>query len=308
MPAFLTLPRELRDQIYDNVTKTVMVSDKDLRDNEAQSYGRGWDPKVELSQAAYPALLLVNKQVHDEYTERRSSGSCLHFNLRGCDIFAPEKPRWKQGVPLSLLRSIKVCTIRFSWLSLGALTNDRRTRQFEAWHRTASPAEVDQQASLLQWTPTKEIYDALQRFFTILRPFVHDSAKVELQIELVSLLENALYHESGSVPPAHCMGERDVHRLQRLLHTPTLTELATNPERTWPLFGKLDIGYFVVTPLFYAMARNSEQLRTTGGDGSVFPIAERSQQAVVWRLVLVGDGPHWRGYSAELYKILELVD
>lgn len=151
MPSLLSIPRELHDNIYDGITISADISEPYPRD-EATNYYQGWHPRMCLFRTVRACILLVCRQIHDEYFERTISKSRLWISLYRSDLFSPDKGlKLKPNFPAGILKGVKRCEINVYSLNFSHRLDNPK---FVIWDRVVS-RQTRKQQEALPWTPTK---------------------------------------------------------------------------------------------------------------------------------------------------------
>jgi len=140
----LRLPRELRNHIYDYLTSMHRLPDLPIDT---------FKPAVVLLRdTAVVNVLLLNRQVHDEYTDHIKSRLRLsiHFHLDAdlryatCPVIEPARR----------IQTIQRCTLTFTWLNIrSAVTRD--WRECETFIHDPMIYEQRCDQAILAWTPSK---------------------------------------------------------------------------------------------------------------------------------------------------------
>ena len=137
----LSIPRELRNKIYDSLLAYPTISE-------------GRRPRVDLQNTIAVNVLLVSCQIHDEYREHAISSSLLLIGTTGCDPFPQSliDLHLKSGFPFNLLKQVQKCEIMTSYVLVEDVEGPRM-RSFNTV-MTAVP-QLNQRN--LSWTPSKGI-------------------------------------------------------------------------------------------------------------------------------------------------------
>ncbi|KAK5124239.1 hypothetical protein LTR85_001942 [Meristemomyces frigidus] len=320
----LELPRELRNYIYDELTRDVCISteikdvggdegdeaQEDDEDNEALCC-----PKLHLSGFYCIELLLVNRQVHDEYAERLPSQAQLrvHFfhdppgSYGGAWRFSTCELDFKPGFPLAWLKQTKRCLIFLTWQSVWSVLKPVELDSF-----ISLPASDLRAQERLSWTPSKAMCEELKVLLSRLSGLLSQGAEVLLVFGINK-------HPDGDDPygmigledadgelPSH----EQMYADQSLFHRDTLLGLERDKSIPWPRAGKLKLWFYTTTPLYCTLAANSNQVMESrrafdaGAAGDlVLPEYKKSAESVLWALeAREGDGT-WRGYWPEMLDI-----
>lgn len=136
--AFLRLPREIRDQIYDYLQFNFEVS---------SSSQPSYTQYTSLDCATSWNLLSVSRQIHDEYHERVVLKSVLLVAYGHANV-SSQKLLFAEGFPVHLLREVKRVSIFVPYVD-DEIMNDARTDIF--WQTVEDDPE---QAEVLEWTPS----------------------------------------------------------------------------------------------------------------------------------------------------------
>ena len=139
----LSLPRELRNNIYRHVGKdTVLGGDMKLESHACAT---------KLFNGPNAALLQVCKQIHDEYEQVAFDRTCALFLMRTYYDLGSIAASLRTEVPLKILGSVKSVILGGRLKSsLGHPSTVDKRRAFR-WAMTQDETVYDR----LDWTPTK---------------------------------------------------------------------------------------------------------------------------------------------------------
>ena len=146
---FLSLPREIRNMIYKHVTKDVLITHP-VRETEAEDQ----EPpeKVTLLGTIFLSLLLVNRQVHNEYIDYTLSKSHLVLNLpHGPEL--PEDLGLSAKFRLNVLKKVRQCAVTMHWCHPGKGPLRERAA---AWCNQ-NCREDTRIREATKWTPSKGV-------------------------------------------------------------------------------------------------------------------------------------------------------
>lgn len=137
----LSLPRELRNMIYGHITTD------ECRISLPGILNRR--PECTLSSTIYPAMLLLNRQIHAEYLDHTLPRSELVVSY---EYAVNLSVSWalKPNVPIEVLKGIRFCRLQVCWRD--ALYYDCH-KVSEFCDRMEVEQIQDQES--LSWTPSK---------------------------------------------------------------------------------------------------------------------------------------------------------
>lgn len=149
-PSLITLPRELRNLIYDELTVNIDVAID--QGKERAPYRRRH--RMRLIHAPSPNVLRINHQVREEYLDYIAPKAKLSVHLTGQDVFALPVLLFRANVPSVVLERIKFCKINLGWWNI---IDKKSSELTKSWHQTCALQGYDKQ-ELMPWTPTKGKY------------------------------------------------------------------------------------------------------------------------------------------------------
>ena len=143
----LSIPRELRNKIYGSLTADHTISER-LPDIEAAEIR----PQVDLENTIAVNVLLVSRQIHDEYREHVTSSSLLVINTAGRAAFPRSLVdlKLKSSFPIDLLKQVSKCEIVTSC----ALVEDVEGPRMRSFNLVMTALQQLDQRSL-SWTSSK---------------------------------------------------------------------------------------------------------------------------------------------------------
>jgi hypothetical protein len=127
-PTLLSIPRELRNQIYEEVTTDIELSDNSRVDADGNFETGLENPEIIFYGAPCTNLLLVSRQVHDEYLDAIRPRAALHIVY--LDTLENQALEVKSSVPTSATSHIRICFV-WAW--------DKEDGWFEEWLQRHPP-------------------------------------------------------------------------------------------------------------------------------------------------------------------------
>ncbi|KAK4550048.1 hypothetical protein LTR36_003015 [Oleoguttula mirabilis] len=273
----LTIPRELRNDIYSRVgvVHTLTCADVDALEKRST---------LILQNSLNVNLLRTCKQIHDEYDEIWSEGlDLMIFTTNRLDLARSEIPLHK-SLPVSHLLNVTQCVLT---ITLSALYRSMSDELSTLWHLAAAILPA---ASLenIPWTPSKYMAARLRQALDRLATWISPEANVNLLI----------YGDAGIDPLIDLL---DGHFLQPV----KFKELESNVNAAFSRNQKLSVHFSTTTPLRMEIEEpqcgtavsmdeaqdtsttitEAEQGRRliTRGDGSTYHVRE-SAETVRWFL------------------------
>ncbi|KAK4888637.1 hypothetical protein LTR27_012481 [Elasticomyces elasticus] len=288
-PRLLSVPREIRNRIYEECSLTVTISRAAPAESAATPSNAPWQPRVKLSRTTALSLLLVCGQIHDECMERANDDkpSALLIDLVDCNLFkAVSDLDLATNVPAAVLKRVKRCRLTISW----AQVVDAKRSGFRSWCSQASTASSTRLTELHQQskTPTKAMCDALQLLLALVHNLVYGSARVTIA---------ASFNGHPDTIPSLTASDR-AHResLLKCFDPCTFLALQTHEAITWPPPPKLRLTCYIPIPM-YSVCRSDD----TGDLNEVGDITDRTGPGrtvmVVWELTPSSDSNNWQGFQ-----------
>ncbi|KAK4550344.1 hypothetical protein LTR36_003311 [Oleoguttula mirabilis] len=308
----LELPRELRNYIYDELTHDVCISaDVAHVDGDVSLAG----PNLRLDGSYLSEVLLVNRQIHDEYAERVSSRARLFVSLldNPPDSYeqgwrcSTNKLDLRRGFPVDLLKQVKRCVIFFAWGDVWQLLELAMLDSF-----ISLPVSQPREQGELAWTPSKALCEELKTLLSRLGALLSESAHIRVAFDLDKYPDAndpygmiGLEDVDGEMPS---QGQMEAN--QSMFHRDTFLALATDDSVKWPKPGHLEILFFCTTPLYCTLAANSEEVmesrrafQTGLARDLVLLEHENSTEVVYWVLGAQDEENSWRGFWPEMLGI-----
>lgn len=293
MPStFLQLPRELRDLIYAHTLTVAAISALDTRERDNTDLRKGWHPALDLEGAPTLNLLLVCKQIHDEYRGSANSTMTLWVDLHTSDVFSAGELKLEDTFPRSLLGNIKQCQVTLSWLHLSTILG-----QYDTWISDARQ-QTPQGLVELQGrpsTPAKSLRDAISRILGILSNVMHSGAEVDIEFTLDCLSESTC--ETS-------LDRYDIDDRLRSFHAPSIAAMAQDSSMAWPVPGKLRMHFRCWTPLYCTESCRPQQHQ----DQHEIPVAPPNRGGggrILWQLSPTNEENAWHGFWPEMFATLD---
>ncbi|KAK5723919.1 hypothetical protein LTR17_013761 [Elasticomyces elasticus] len=318
----LSLPRELRNEIYSHTTSRAVPLSTYISDPLASDDGEdSEDDELDISEEAeeidhdhiHPmaaissrlslSLLLVNRQIHDEYVEYAKPRQIFFIDLGTKDVpQALGELRLLQNMPADALKAVRHFRLIMDW---SVVLHSAGNEQYAKFFTDHTKDELLNQQDMT-WTPSKVLRDKLQAFLGLTRPLVHPNAKVGILIDLGGMpdpgdpftwekLRNAEGDLEGPSPSD----------MIHALHLDTIRELETTLR--WPAAGNLDVEGIAMMPLWCSLATNSAAVadslrawRQGSSERIVMPLYSKSEEKIVAALVPTSDECSWRGYEPDI--------
>ncbi|KAK4919843.1 hypothetical protein LTR49_012590 [Elasticomyces elasticus] len=288
-PRLLSVPREIRNQIYEECLLKVTISKAASPGSATISTRPPWRPRVKLSRTTGLSLLLVCTQIHDECMELANDikPSALLVNLAGCNMFKPTRDlNLITDIPAAVLKRVKRCRLTISWTQVtDGLESDSG---FQSWFSQAMSASSSELANLHQQstTPTKTMCDALRMVLTLVHDLIDEFARVTIAASFGSHpdIESSL----AASTRAYWQG------LLGLFHVPTFLALHDDAAIIWPPSPKLRMTCCITTPLY--SARRSSNTGDFSEDITTNTEPE-STVKVMWELTPSTDSNNWQGFQ-----------
>ncbi|KAK3623166.1 hypothetical protein LTR56_021748 [Elasticomyces elasticus] len=288
-PRLLSVPREIRNQIYEECLLKITISKAASPESAALSAGPPWRPRVKLSRTTGLSLLLVCTQIHDECMEQANDikPSALLVNLAESNMFKPTKDlNLIVNIPAAVLKRVKRCRLTISWIQIiDGMASDSG---FHSWFSQARSASTSRLADLLQQstTPTKTMCDGLRMVLTLVHDLIDESAHVTIA---ASFGGHPDFESSFPV-------SRKAYwqQLLGLFHVPTFLALHDDEAIIWPPSPKLSMTCCVATPLYIT--------RRSGNTGDLPEYITKNTEPdstvmVIWELTPSTDSNNWQGFQ-----------
>ncbi|KAK5120421.1 hypothetical protein LTR85_006360 [Meristemomyces frigidus] len=309
-PHLLSLPRELRNYIYDCTTVSVELSPPQPAAEPERPLTQWGHPTI-FTKTTDPTLLRVCHQIHDEYRERVLPRSELAITLVSCDMFDLPDLQLKAGVPAELLQMPRKILIAFNWVNVLPMSMLQRHKE---WFDTHTPEQLRHQ-ELLAWTPTKALFQKLKDFLALLKRYISSSATVELLVMIDGLPDPHDPYAVGPLDVNRSTSGEMAELMGHMFHKDTINELSKDATLPWPRLpiegGNLRVRFALITALNYTLAENSAELlanrkaRLAGEtEEVVWPVCETSKEVVNWRLQPTPCENNFRGYWPTVKSIM----
>ncbi|KAK4897789.1 hypothetical protein LTR27_004561 [Elasticomyces elasticus] len=293
---FLSLPREMRNRIYDYTSVEVLISEpQQLNNPEMDEY---WNakPRVHLKGVPSTELLCVNKQVNSEYAEHVSPGSGLVIDTQMCEFPRLSDLEIQPNVPTSTLSKVKNVKIDMFWFVV--VDADRNgTPEFYS----LCDALVSSGQAVLPWTPSKYTRVQLLALIAKVHPLVRPDARVTVAIDLDEFpIAQDLYTWTKT---AYCREGSSDHR--KAFHEETFFSMETTHSHLWPKAGHLKVEAVVKMPLWCSIASNPNEVvsgrRQFEAGETMFPVEpqyDEYPQQVMWWMKPTKDTNNWGGFES----------
>ncbi|KAK5731406.1 hypothetical protein LTR15_001346 [Elasticomyces elasticus] len=288
-PRLLSVPREIRNRIYEECSITVTISRSALAEEATISADAPWRPRVKLSRTTGLSLLLVCGQIYDECMERANytKPSALLVNLMECNVFkAVDDLDLVTNVPAAVLKRVKRCRLTISW----AQVMDANRSGFRSWCSQASAASPARLMELQQQskTPTKAMCDALRIVLGLVHNLVDESARVTIAASFGG------HPDTKSSLTASARARRE--SLLKYFDPLTFLALQNHEAITWPPPPRFSLTCYL--PLALYSARQSDD----AGDSPEAVSSTKSTKLestvmVVWELTPSNDSNNWQGFQ-----------
>ncbi|KAK5677745.1 hypothetical protein LTS10_009628 [Elasticomyces elasticus] len=334
---FLRIPLEMRREIYSHTTcKTVPLTAKYIYPYQPSDEGEDEHEDEDEYEAAEPeddideddisvrpmagmlglmisSILLVNRQIHDEYVDFVKARQRVFIDLGGEDVLATLEPlRLRQDTSTGLLKSVRHVHIFMKWSAVLHSAADERFSKFVVDHTNLEL--LDQES--LSWTPAKVLRDKLRAFLGLISLLFCRDATVVIHIDLGDFPDPedpftwkpALGSEAGVVGTT-------VKSMVHAFHINTIRGLEHDTTLDWPTPGHLKIEGMIRMPLWCSMATNSNEVaeglrawRQGLSDQVILPQYKESAERVSVKLVPEVGKHILRGYKVLMSAPYALTD
>ncbi|KAK4954422.1 hypothetical protein LTR10_007853 [Elasticomyces elasticus] len=317
----LRIPLEMRREIYSHTTYkrkcfVVHTSDSDNSSDEGEAAeveddGEEIDeddmdiyPMAGIGGVMILNILLISRQIHDEYVEYVKPRQTFFVDLGDEDI--PEtldSLLSSQDTPDDALKSVRRVHIFISWSAVLHSAADERYSKFLADHTNLKL--LDQES--VSWTPSIVLRDKLRDFLGLINTLVRHDAKVVIHIDVGDYPdpEDPFTWKRVRNVPAGTIGPI-VTGMMHAFHMGTVCGLEHDTTLEWPAPGLLKIEGMILMPLWCSLAANSAEVvkglhawRQGSSDQVTLPQYEESTDRVAVKLLLdVGEHSSRGGYQA----------
>ncbi|KAK4963391.1 hypothetical protein LTR10_001019 [Elasticomyces elasticus] len=294
---FLSLPRELRDHIYEYTTWDITFRGQDTED-EAFFLGEITNTTsldVTVTGVADLGLLHASHQFHDEYVACVRARSRLLIatpngfpSLSGLDVSA--------NIPSAVLSNIKKIEIRVG-----------------PWDAVVDAIDhlYDWLHGATEWTPSRALRTKLVDWLNHLAAHVHPEASVEIFINFDQFQDPSDPY-TWMYKDGEYKFENDTHRA---FDQDTIFSLEHDTTIAWPSIGKLVVSGEVQLPLRCPRAKNPGQIVACRRSWEVGEGTLRAPDVGEWnklcgeqimvRLRPTKNASSWRGFEPEITKCVE---
>ncbi|KAK3617389.1 hypothetical protein LTR56_012765 [Elasticomyces elasticus] len=326
----LRLPREMRNEIYSHTTSRVVplssytsdllpvddgeASEDDESDTAEEAEEINHDhtlPTAGMSSHLSLNLLLVNRQIHDEYVEYAKPRQIFYIDIGTKDVpQALGELRLIPNMPDDALKATKHFHLFMNWsVVLHSAGNEQYAKFFTDHTKDELLNQLD-----ITWTPSKVLRDKLQAFLVTIRSLIHPNAKVAIFIDLGGMPDPGDPFTWERLRNANGDFERpSPSDMVHALHLDTLRELETM--LVWPDAGHLDVEGIAIMTLWCSLATNSAEVadslrawRLGSGERTVVPLYSKSAKNIVVTLVPTADECSWHGYEPDISGPLGTAD
>ncbi|KAK5687202.1 hypothetical protein LTS10_001340 [Elasticomyces elasticus] len=294
---FLSLPRELRDLIYEYTTWDITFPRQDTEDKAffPGETTNTTSSDVTVTDVADLGLLHASHQVHDEYVACVRARSALLIatptgfpSLSGLDVSA--------NIPNAVLSKIKNIYIRVGpW---DAVVDG--IDHFYDWLHGGT-----------EWTPSRALRTKLVDWLNHLATHVHLEASVEISINLYEF-QDPTDPYTWTYKDGEYKFEDDAYRA---FDQDTIFTLEHDTTLAWPVPGRLVVSGELQFPLWCPRAKNPGEIVAgrrawEAGEGSVRApdLGEWDSlcgEQIMVRLRPTKNASNWRGFEPEITKCVE---
>ncbi|KAK3628754.1 hypothetical protein LTR56_018342 [Elasticomyces elasticus] len=245
---FLSMPRELRDVIYEYTTKDILFLGVERENNNEDSVSfslrKMATPEVTIFHVANSGLLCANRQIHDEYVEQIQPRSTLLVELHCCLTPHLKALNIASMIPATILGRIKQVAVLFSCWSILDFDNGPQSSD---WFRSGLTSRRD-----LPWTPAKGEDLLLEQSHNT--AYVNPDARVEIRVDFANFPDPSdPYTWDG---PDYLFWDH----LYNAFHQDTIFQLAHDRSLAWPAAGNLKVCGHLKLPLWSPKASNSAEI------------------------------------------------
>lgn len=281
-------------------------------------------PECTLSGTIYPAMLLLNHQIQDEYLNHTLHRSELVIsyeyaaNLSVGWVFEP-------NIPIEVFKGIRLCRLQVRWLDV-LYYDCRKVSEF----CDRMEVELVQDQESLSWTPSKGIPKQSQNTASLMKSTDHlaemsvrlkailsklhrllsESTKIAIDISIAGLPDPNDLNMIGLCPIPYNEWEPAKH-LSRMFHPTTLSRLSNDATVPWSKAGNLTVTFSMRTPLHCTAAdREREEILSRADHNFVDRYEEirlgcfdDGRPIVTWELELTTGEDCYRGFFPKVKEI-----